>query len=166
MNNIIYIKGRKIDQRQLREFLDGIDLDDFHEEDKDGIMAWKSPITGELFRTKMQLFGHIGAYLRTPNRKDVTEPTRRGYMRALRAGLTPSDEQKDAHRRYVKALRDKHKNAASIDGVHARIEKVKATPTMSERKDVREEKRQKMFADRRARVNAAFAAEESGQVLP
>ena len=161
MNNIIYVKGRKIDQRQLRSFLDGIDLEDFKVVDKDGLEAWKSPITGELFRTKFQLHGHIGAYLRTPNRKDVTEPTRRGYMRALRAGVEPTDEQRDAHRRYVKALRDKNKHAEASDAVHARIEAIKEQKPTKQRTAENAEARQKRIADRRARVAAAFAAEES-----
>ena len=161
MNNIIYVKGRKIDQRQLRDFLDKIDLEDFKVADKDGIEAWKSPITGELFRTKFQLHGHIGAYLRTPNRKDVTEPTRRGYMRALRAGVEPTDEQRDAHRRYVKALRDKHKLAEASDAIHERVEAVKATKPYQERRVDYNEKKAKRLADRRSRVEAAFAAEES-----
>jgi hypothetical protein len=87
-------------------------------------------------------------------------------MRAIRAGVPPTDEQKDAHRRYIKALRAKHKNADAMDAVHDRIEKAKAAPSFDERKEAREEKRQKKFADRRARVDAAFAAEERDQVLP
>lgn len=163
MNNIIYIKGRKIDQRQLRDFLDGINLDDFHSVGEDGLDVWKSPITGELFRTKFQLHGHIGAYLRTPNRKDVSEPSRRGYMRALRAGVDPTDEQRDAHRRYVAAQRANKKLADASDGVRTRIEEIKdAKPHAQKRKEFFDA-RAKRLADRKARVDAAFAAEESTQ---
>jgi hypothetical protein len=98
MSGIIIVKGRRIDQVKLRAFLDSIDIDDVCETDEG---YWKSPITGELFENRNQLNGHIGAYLRTPNRKDPTEPTRAGYVRALRAGLTPTDEQRKAHAEYA-----------------------------------------------------------------
>lgn len=97
MSGIIIVKGRKIDQVKLREFLKNFDIEDAVT-DKG---FWESPITGEIFETKNQLNGHIGAYLRTPNRKDPKEPSRAGYVRALRAGLTPTEDQKRAHAEYA-----------------------------------------------------------------
>lgn len=97
MSGIINVKGRRIDQVKLRAFLKTIDIEDCYTDEG----FWQSPITHEIFETKNQLNGHIGAYLRTPNRKDPTEPTRAGYVRALRAGLTPSPEQKKAHATYA-----------------------------------------------------------------
>jgi hypothetical protein len=97
MSGIIIVKGRRIDQVKLKAYLDSVDIEDFVTDEG----YWMSPITGEIFENKHQLNGHIGAYLRTPNRKDPTEPTRAGYVRALRAGLKPSEEQKAAHAEYA-----------------------------------------------------------------
>ena len=102
MSGIVFVKGRKIDQTQLREFWNSVDIEDYYNESED---TWKSPITGELFKTKAQLHGHMGAYLRTPQRKDPSEPTRRGYVRALRSGIEPTDEQRKAHRDYQREHR-------------------------------------------------------------
>lgn len=94
---IVTIKGQKIDQEKLRAFLDSIDVMDY--EQPDG--TWMSPITKEIFQTRQALFGHFSAYLRVPReRKDVTEPTRAGYIRALRAGIRPTPEQRKAHNDY------------------------------------------------------------------
>jgi hypothetical protein len=102
MSGIINVKGRRIDQVKLRAHLKTIDIEDcFREETEDEPEYWESPITGERFENRNQLNGHIGAYLRTPNRKDPTEPTRAGYVRALRAGMHPSEEQKAAHAKYA-----------------------------------------------------------------
>lgn len=94
----ITVKGRTLNQEKLRAFIDSIDIEDCYDENR---KVWRSPITGENFLTKAQLSGHIGAYLRTPSRKDPTEPTRAGYIRALRAGLEPTDEQRAAHAAYA-----------------------------------------------------------------
>lgn len=75
--------------------------------------TWKSPITGEFFKTKAQLHGHVGAYLRTPVKKDPTEPSRSGYVRALRAGIKTTPEQKKAHRDYQRAWKDKQPEPAN-----------------------------------------------------
>lgn len=107
-DGIIYVKGRKINQRQLRKFLEEIDttnIDQFLTDDG----LWESPINGELFRTKFQLWGQLGAYLRTVNHKDPLEPTRAGYVRALRRGMDPTPEQKQAHAAYNKAFRRKRR---------------------------------------------------------
>jgi hypothetical protein len=102
MSGIINVKGRRIDQVKLRAHLKTIDIEDcFHEETEDEDEYWESPITGERFENVNQLNGHIGAYLRTPNRKDPTEPSRAGYVRALRAGMQPTEEQKAAHAKYA-----------------------------------------------------------------
>jgi hypothetical protein len=98
MSGIIIVKGRRIDQVKLRAFLKSIDIDECYNEDGE---YWESPITHERFETKNQLNGHIGAYLRTPNRKDPKEPSRAGYVRALRAGMEPSAAQKAAHAAYA-----------------------------------------------------------------
>lgn len=108
-DGIIYVQGRKVNQRKLRKFLEEIDptnIDQFRTEDG----KWQSPITGELFRTKYQLWGQLGAYLRTVDYKNPYEPTRAGYVRALRRGLDPTPEQKLAHSQYNKAFRRKRRD--------------------------------------------------------
>lgn len=112
----INVKGRIIDQEKLRHHLASIDIDDcFHEETDDEPEYWESPITGERFENRNQLNGHIGAYLRTPNRKDPTEPSRAGYVRALRAGLTPTEKQKKAHAEYAAERRRVAKGEVVVD---------------------------------------------------
>jgi len=107
-SGIIFVKGRRIDQRKLRKFLEELDtsnIDQFLTEDG----MWESPITGELFDTKQQLWGSFGAYLRTIKHKDPMEPTRAGYVRALRRGLEPTTDQKRAHAEYNKAFRKRRR---------------------------------------------------------
>ena len=107
-SGIIFVKGRRIDQRKLRKFLEELDtsnIDQFLTEDG----MWESPITGELFNTKQQLWGSFGAYLRTIKHKDPMEPTRAGYVRALRRGLEPTTDQKRAHAEYNKAFRKRRR---------------------------------------------------------
>ena len=107
-DNVIFIKGRRIDQTKLREFLESINYENVDQfETSEGF--WKSPITGDLFRTKHQLWGQIGAYLRNIERKDPREPTRAGYVRAIRRGLEPTEEQKRAHREYSRDYRRKRR---------------------------------------------------------
>lgn len=104
MGNVVYVKGRKIDQDKLRAFLEDINMENIDQfQTEDGY--WKSPVTGDLFRTKFQLWGQLGSYLRTPQGKDPLEPTRAGYVRAVRRGLEPTPEQKRAHREYAKKYR-------------------------------------------------------------
>jgi len=113
MSDIIHIKGRKIDQKKLRKFLEELDMTNIDQfQTEDGL--WESPITGEKFRTKQQLWGQLGAYLRTINPKDPMEPTRAGYVRALRRGMEPTREQKRAHAEYNKAFRRKRKDRIAI----------------------------------------------------
>ena len=107
-DGIIYVQGRKINQRQLRKFLQELDVSNIDQFRTDAGL-WESPINGELFRTKFQLWGQIGAYLRTVDYKDPYEPTRAGYVRALRRGLEPTPEQKLAHSQYNKAFRRKRR---------------------------------------------------------
>lgn len=101
MSGFTIVKGRKIDQVKLRAYIDSIDIEDWVTEEG----FFQSPITGEIFETRNQLNGHIGAYLRVPRRKDTKEPTRRGYVRALRAGEEPTEEQRKAHRDYARERR-------------------------------------------------------------
>jgi hypothetical protein len=161
MSHIIKIKGRNIDQRELRKFLDEVDWETMRVEDENGDEAWQSPITGEYFRTKFMMYGHLGAYLRKPNRKDLTEPTRRGYMRALRAGVEPSDAQRAAHRDYVAAQRAGKKLAASDEMVQERLAEIKQSKGKTAKTAEFHDRRSKRIAERRARVDAAFAAEEA-----
>lgn len=155
------VKGQKIDQRELRKFLDTVDWESLRVEDEHGDEAWKSPITGEHFRTKSMMYGHLGAYLRTPKTKDLTEPTRRGYMRALRAGIHPTDAQRAAHRDYVAALRAGKKAAASNDMVQEKIADIKRSKSVNQKNAEFHERRAKRIAERRSRVAAAFASEEA-----
>lgn len=161
MGHIIKVKGRNIDQRQLRKFLDGVDWESLRVKDENGDEAWQSPITGEHFRTKFMMYGHLGSYLRTPNRKDVTEPTRRGYMRALRAGVEPSDAQRAAHRDYVAAQRAGKKLAEANDVVQERIADIKQSKGKQAKAVEFQDRKAQRIAERRARVDAAFAAEEA-----
>lgn len=161
MSHIVKIKGRKIDQRQLRTFLDGVNYEDFRVLDENGDEAWQSPITGEYFRTKYKMFGHLGSYLRTPTRKDTTEPTRRGYMRALRAGHEPSAAQREAHREYVAAQRAGKKLAASTDAIRERVGKIKESEGKTAITAASDDRKRQRIEARRARVAAAFAAEEA-----
>lgn len=101
----VIIKGRKIDQAKLRAYWDSIDIEDWITDEG----YFKSPVTGEIFENRNQLNGHIGAYLRTPKRKDPNEPTRRGYVRALRAGKEPTEAQRKAHREYARDRRAKQR---------------------------------------------------------
>lgn len=112
-NGIIYIKGRRVDQRKLRKFLDEIDLTNIDQFLTDDGM-WESPVTGEKFRTKAQLWGQIGAYLRTVTHKDPKEPTRAGYVRALRRGIDPTPEQKRAHADYNREFRKARRRAIMV----------------------------------------------------
>ena len=103
-NKTIVVKGKQINQDQLRKFLEEIDFDNIDQfETEDG--KWRSPITGDEFDTKFQLWGQLGAYLRDVEHKDPREPTRAGYVRALRRGLKPTPEQKKAHREYARRYR-------------------------------------------------------------
>ncbi len=112
-SGIIFVKGRRIDQRKLRRFLEELDTSNIDQFQTDDGM-WESPITGELFRTKQQLWGSFGAYLRTINHKDPKEPTRAGYVRALRRGLEPTREQKAAHAEYNKAFRKRRRESTLL----------------------------------------------------
>lgn len=103
-DGIIFVKGKRIDQRKLRKFLEEIDFDNIDQfETPEG--KWRSPVSGDLFDTKHQLWGQLGAYLRNIDRKDPMEPTRAGYVRALRRGLEPTPAQKKAHAEYAKVYR-------------------------------------------------------------
>ena len=93
----VVIKGQKVNQDALRKFLDSIDIKTYEQDDG----QWKSPVTGELFPSLAAVTGHLGSYLRKPReRLPLDEPTRAGYVRAIRAGAEPTVEQKEAHRAY------------------------------------------------------------------
>ena len=111
MSGISIVKGRKIDQVKLRAYWESIDIEDWITDEG----YYKSPITGELFENRNQLNGHVGAYLRTPKRKDTKEPTRRGYVRALRAGEEPTEAQRKAHRDYARERRAKKSGLAPAE---------------------------------------------------
>lgn len=104
-NDFIVVHGRIIDQDKLRKFLKDIrfyeDVEQFQLDDG----TWRSPIDGTIFESKFQLYGQLGAYLRTRPKKDPREPTRAGYVRSLRAGVEPTVAQKEAHRLYVERYR-------------------------------------------------------------
>lgn len=119
MSDITFVQGVKIDQRKLRAYLKQIDIENDIEQflitegpDKG---KWRSPVNGALFDTKYQLWGQLGAYLRTPKPKDPREPTRAGYVRALRRGLEPTEAQKEAHRKYARDHR--RKKRAKLTGL-------------------------------------------------
>lgn len=105
---IIYVRGHKIDQEKLRKFLKDIDFENIDQFQTDEGF-WKSPITGDLFETKWQLYGQLGSFLRKVEKKDPQEPTRAGYVRALRAGVQPTAAQKEAHAEYNRAYRKRRR---------------------------------------------------------
>lgn len=155
---ITHVKGRRIDQDQLREFLAGIDIDEFEQDDG----TWMSPISGEIFSSKAALFGSFGTYLRKPVQKDPTEPTRRGYIRAIRAGLTPTDEQKAAHAAYMRALRAGKKINPAVE---KRIVEISEKETMSDRAERRAEEKAERIAARKLQADEAYA-KSLEQLLP
>lgn len=135
----VIVKGRRIDQEKLRKFLDGINTDDC--EIEPGI--WRSPITGELFASKGSMVGSWGVYFRKPNNELINEPSRAGYMRARRAGLEPTQEQRDAHAAYMRELR-----ARGLEGKkHADVilEAVKSMESLEPHED-----RRRRLADEKA----------------
>lgn len=68
--------------------------------------VWISPLTGETFDSFYALSGHLGAYTRTINPTPLTED-RRGYTKALRRGVEPTEAQRDAHKKYMREHRRK-----------------------------------------------------------
>ena len=114
MTQEILVKGRNIDQAKLRKFLEEVDFSNIEKFQTDE-GYWKSPITGELFHTKWQLYGQLGAYLRKVERKDPREPTRAGYVRAIRRGMEPTKAQKDAHAQYAKRYRRNRRERLMAD---------------------------------------------------
>jgi hypothetical protein len=100
----VTIKGRTFSRRALRKFLDEEGFPESVEPEEDG--RFQSPITGEYFDSIHRLMGHVGAYLRAPRKRlDLDEPTRKGYVRRLRAGQKPTPEQREAHRDYQRRYR-------------------------------------------------------------
>lgn len=155
---VTYVKGRRIDQDKLREFLKNVDLDDFEQEDG----TWMSPISGEIFSSKAAMCGSFGTYLRKPVQKDPTEPTRRGYIRAIRAGLKPTDEQKAAHAEYMRALRAGKEISPAVQ---KRVAEIAAKETGEERRARRVKGREERRAARKLQSDEAYA-KSLEQLLP
>lgn len=142
-DKVIYVKGRRIDQVQLRKFMADVDYDDFKQDDG----TWKSPITGEIFATRFAMVGSFGTYLRDHPDLDPDEPTRAGYMRATRAGREPTGEQRAAHAAYVRARRrgaGKHAEAVS-----ERVEAMADEPGREIKREAQLALRKKRKADER-----------------
>jgi hypothetical protein len=155
---ITYVKGRRIDQEKLKEFLAQVNLDDFKQEDG----TWMSPISGEIYASKAAMCGSFGSYLRKPVEKDPKEPTRRGYIRAIRAGIEPTEEQKAAHAEYMRALRAGKKISP---GVQKRVAEIAAKETNQERHERRKRVREERRAERALKASEAYAASLE-QLLP
>lgn len=142
-DKVIYVKGRRIDQAQLRKFMADVDYDDFKQDDG----TWKSPITGEIFATRFAMVGSFGTYFRDHPDLDPDEPTRAGYMRAMRADREPTGEQRAAHAAYVRARRKgvpKHAEAVS-----ERVEAMAKEPTRVDKRDSQLALRKQRAEDRR-----------------
>lgn len=130
MGDKIIVRGQEIDQAKLRAFLDDINIENIDQfQTEDGY--WKSPVTGDLFETKWQLWGQLGAYLRKATRKDPKEPTRAGYVRALRSGLEPTPEQKKAHREYNREFRKRRRKNVVAETEVSTEEKSEKKPPRS-----------------------------------
>jgi hypothetical protein len=82
-------------------------------------------------------------------------------MRALRAGVEPSDAQRAAHRDYVAAQRAGKKLADANDGVRERIADIKQAKGKKAKTAEFNDRKAERIAVRRARAEAAFAAEEA-----
>jgi len=119
MEDITFVKGVKIDQKKLRKFLKKVNWDDYQITEGPDKGRWKSPITGDVFDHLSQVHGQLGAYLRAPSSKDPFEPTRAGYVRAIRRGLEPTEAQKEAHKQYARDHR--RKKRANLVGDPGRL---------------------------------------------
>ena len=157
--SVVYVKGRKIDQDQLKTFLAGVDFDTCEQEDG----TWRSPISGQIFATKSAMYGSFGTYLRTPTLKDPTEPTRKGYIRAIRAGYSPTEAQKKAHADYMRALRAKKKEHAAVTS--ERLEAIAQAEPVRDMQERRREERKDRVKARRIQADEAYA-ESLKQLLP
>ena len=156
---IVYVKGRRIDQEALRLFLKDVVISDCEQDDG----TWKSPISGEFFATRQAMVGSFGTYLRKSAAKDPHEPTRRGYIRAIRAGIKPTAPQKAAHAEYMRDLRAGRKRSAPV--VEERIAAIEAAePTRVRRVRIEGERAERM-AIRKIRSDEAYA-ESLKQLLP
>lgn len=156
---IVYVKGRRIDQEALRKFLAGVVLDDCEQEDG----TWQSPISGEIFATRQAMVGSFGTYLRKSAAKDPHEPTRRGYVRAIRAGIKPTEPQKAAHAAYMRDLRAGRKRSAPI--VEERLAAIEAAEPMRVTRERVEAERAERVAARKLQADEAYAA-SLAQLLP
>ena len=157
--SITYVKGRRIDQEKLKAFLKETDIDEFEQDDG----TWMSPISGEIFASKSALYGSFGTYLRTPVELDPTEPTRRGYIRAIRAGIKPTDEQKAAHAAYMRALRAGKKT--NHPAVEKRVAEITEKETGEQRRERRKVAREGRRRERKIQSDEAYA-KTLEQLLP
>lgn len=93
---------------QIRRFLMKINLRDC----KNDKGEYWSPITGDTFKSYYALMGHIGAHLAVRPRSPITQD-RAGYVKAIRRGEPPTDEQRQAHRQYMREHRQRMRNEAA-----------------------------------------------------
>lgn len=98
------VLGADAKPREIRRLLNRIDLHDCRTPDG----RFYSPITGEIFDTLFQLSGHVGAKLRSRELTPLGD-ARADYVKAKRRGEEPSEEAKEAHRKYQRALRARRK---------------------------------------------------------
>ena len=156
---IVHVKGRRIDQEALRKFLDGVVINDCEQDDG----TWQSPISGEIFASKAAMVGSFGTYLRKSAAKDPHEPTRRGYIRAIRAGIKPTAPQKAAHAKYMRDLRAGRK--PENPAVTERIAAVEAAEPKRVRHERYDAERAERVAARKLQADEAYA-ESLKQLLP
>ena len=69
---------------------------------------WISPITDEAFDSFYALSGHIGHLTRTVRPTPLT-PDRKGYIKAVRRGIEPTEEQREANKKYMREFRQRKK---------------------------------------------------------
>lgn len=86
----------------IRRFVNKMDM----RECKNELGEYVSPINGKTFSSYYGLMGHIGAYL-TERTKKPPSPDRSGYIRSIRNGIPPTEEQRRAHREYMRAHRQR-----------------------------------------------------------
>lgn len=97
---------------EIRRFLTKVDLkSDYYDQESE---TYVSPITGETFDTFYELSGHIGAHTRSIIRTPLTED-RRGYIKALRRGIEPTEAQREAHKKYAREYRRKKRAVVQRD---------------------------------------------------
>lgn len=154
MPKYAYVKGRRINQDELRIFLSKItDYGQFEQDDG----TWRSPISGEFFASRKAMVGSFGSYLKDRVPKDVTEPTRRGYIRAIRQGVEPTTEQRAAHAAYMRDHRRKVKHGEVVEDA---LEQAKSQELPQDREQRLSEERAERIAQRQVDNDAAYQKEQ------